>query len=321
MLNNGPYLLGIDYGTESCRVAIFDLEGRPLTFAATPYKTTHPHPGWAEQDPEEWWKALQASCHRAIAAAGISPAAIAGISYDATTLTMVAMDERGNELRPAIMWMDVRPTEQAARAEGSDSVARLYNGAGTSPATAEWYPFKAAWLREHEPETYRKAAHLVDAPDWVTYKLTGEWTTNINSAAIRMYYNRDKGGWPEDFYQTIGCGDVFDKIPERVLDLGTPVGILGTIPAQLLGLRPGIPVAQGLGDAWAGQIGLGSSDPGRWPLLPVPLTSSLASRPPRSTARVSSVPIPTPSCPANIRSRGRGCRPVRCSSGLRTTSP
>ena len=220
MLNNGPYLLGIDYGTESCRVAIFDLAGRPLTFAATPYKTTHPRPGWAEQDPEEWWKALQASCHRAIAAAGISPAAIAGISYDATTLTMVAMDERGNELRPAMMWMDVRATEQAARAENSDSVARLYNGAGVSPATAEWYPFKAAWLREHEPETYRRAAHLVDAPDWVTFKLTGEWTTNINSAAIRMYYNRDKGGWPEDFYETIGCDDVFDKIPGRVLDLG-----------------------------------------------------------------------------------------------------
>lgn len=112
MLNNGPYLLGIDYGTESCRVAIFDLAGRPLTFAATPYKTTHPRPGWAEQDPEEWWKALQASCHRAIAAAGISPAAIAGISYDATTLTMVAMDERGNELRPAMMWMDVRATSR-----------------------------------------------------------------------------------------------------------------------------------------------------------------------------------------------------------------
>ena len=127
MLNNGPYLLGIDYGTESCRVAIFDLEGRPLTFAATPYKTTHPRPGWAEQDPEEWWKALQASCHRAIAAAGISPAAIAGISYDATTLTMVAMDERGNELRPAIMWMDVRATEQAARAEGRPPLQRRRN--------------------------------------------------------------------------------------------------------------------------------------------------------------------------------------------------
>ncbi|MDN6794047.1 MAG: xylulose kinase [Propionibacterium sp.] len=267
MFDKGPYLLGIDYGTESCRVAICDVQGRPLTFAATPYATSHPRPGWAEQNPEDWWNALQASTHRAIANAGVSPAEIAGICYDATTLSMVAMDDHGVELRPAIMWMDVRATDQAARSENSESVARLYNGGGTAPAIAEWYPFKAAWLKENEPETYARAAHLVDAPDWVTYKLTGEWTTNINSAALRMYYNRDKGGWPTDFYETIGCGDVFSKISDRVLDLGTPVGTLGTIPAQLLGLRPGIPVAQGPGDAWAGQIGLGVLDPGSMALI------------------------------------------------------
>ncbi len=267
MIDNGPYLLGIDYGTESCRVAICDRHGHPLTFAATSYPTSHPRPGWAEQNPVDWWNALQASTHKAIASAGISPSSIAGISYDATTLSLVAMNSKGEELRPAIMWMDVRATEQAARAEGSDSVARLYNGAGTAPAIAEWYPFKAAWLKEHEPGVYARATHLVDAPDWVTYKLTGEWTTNINSAALRMYYNRNRGGWPVDFYTTIGCGDVFEKIPERVLDLGTPVGVLGMIPAQLLGLRPGIPVAQGPGDAWAGQIGLGVLEPGSMALI------------------------------------------------------
>ena len=93
MIPEGPYLLGIDYGTESCRVAIFDVQGRPLTFAATPYKTTHPRPGYAEQDPDEWWKALQASCRKALELSGVSPAEIAGISYDATTLTMVAMND------------------------------------------------------------------------------------------------------------------------------------------------------------------------------------------------------------------------------------
>ncbi|MDN6566574.1 MAG: xylulose kinase, partial [Actinomyces sp.] len=146
MFDKGPYLLGIDYGTESCRVAICDVQGRPLTFAATPYATSHPRPGWAEQNPEDWWNALQASTHRAIANAGVSPAEIAGICYDATTLSMVAMDDHGVELRPAIMWMDVRATDQAARSENSESVARLYNGGGTAPAIAEWYPFKAAWL-------------------------------------------------------------------------------------------------------------------------------------------------------------------------------
>ncbi len=264
---DGPYLMGIDFGTESCRVAIFDLAGRPLTFAATTYKTRHPRPGWAEQSPKDWWEALQASSRKALANSGIPAAAIAGISCDATTMTVVPMDAKGEAIRDAIMWMDVRATEQAARAETSDSVARLYNGAGTAPATAEWFPFKAAWLRENEPDTYNAAHKLVDAPDWVTYMLTGEWSVNINSAAIRMYYNRAKGGWPVDFYEHIGCGDVFDKIPEKVLDLGTPVGGLTPAAAQALGLVPGIPVAQGPADAWAGQIGLGVVTPGRMALI------------------------------------------------------
>lgn len=267
MTDSGPYLMGIDFGTESCRVAIFDLTGRPVTFAATGYKTTHPRPGWAEQNPNDWWEALQASSHKALANAGIAASQIAGISYDATTMTVVAMNAKGEELRPAIMWMDVRATEYSARADQSDSWARLVNGGGTAPATAEWYPFKAAWLRDHEPEVWAQAHRVIDAPDWVTYKLTGEWTVNINSAAERMYYDRDHGGWPVDFYQTIGCGDVFDKLPERVLDLGTKVGELSVIAAQLLGLRPGIPVAQGPADAWAGQIGLGVVTPGKMALI------------------------------------------------------
>ena len=264
---NDGYLMGIDYGTESVRVAIFDTKGTPVTFHATPYKTTHPRGGWAEQDPEEWLRCLEASSHKALEKAGISPAAILGISYDATSMTVCALDQNGGALRPAIMWMDVRATEQAARANDIDSVARLYNGAGTAPATAEWFPFKAAWLKEKEPETYDKAYRLVDAPEWITYQLTGEWTLNINSAAHRMYYNRDKGGWPVDFYEGVGCGDVFDKVPERVLDLGAPVGTLTTKAATLLGVRPGIPVAQGAVDAWAGQIGLGVVTPGKMALI------------------------------------------------------
>src|SRR5690625_62610 len=267
MSSSDQYLMGIDFGTESCRVAIFDTRGRPVTFAATAYPTHHPRPGWAEQHPHEWWEALKASTAKALANAGVPAAAIAGISYDATTMTVVAMDRRGEALRPAIMWMDVRATEQAQRAEGSTSVARLYNGGGSAPATAEWYPFKAAWLKENEPEVYKGAYRLVDAPDWITYKLTGEWSININSAALRMYYNRERGGWPEDFYQTIGCGDVFEKMPENIVDLGVRVGELSVLAAQALGLPPGIPVAQGPADAWAGQIGLGVVQPGRMALI------------------------------------------------------
>ena len=142
----GPYVLGIDYGTESCRAGIFDLNGSPIQFAATPYKTTHPRPGWAEQSPQDWWDALVASVNKVLATSGVSAKDIKGISYDATTMTVVAMDKNGNELRNAIMWMDVRATKQTTRAVGTDSVAKKYVGEGSMPHTAEWYTLKAAWL-------------------------------------------------------------------------------------------------------------------------------------------------------------------------------
>lgn len=261
------YLMGIDFGTESVRVAIFDIHGNPITFAATPYKTTHPRPGWAEQNTEDWIGCLEASTHKAIDNAGISPSAILGISYDATTSTVLALDENGRALRPAIMWMDVRATKEAAMVDGSKSVAKLYNGAGTAPASAEWYPFKAAWLKANEPEIYNQAHRIVDATDWATRILTGDWTLSINTASQRMYYNRDKGGWPTDFYEELGIGDIFGKLPTDIAELGSQVGVLSTRAATLMGLVPGIPVAQGSADAWAGQIGLGVVTPGKLALI------------------------------------------------------
>ncbi len=266
-LTGGPYVMGIDFGTESCRVGIFDLVGSPVAFAATTYKTTHPAPGWAEQSPIDWWGALVASTHRVMERAGLQPHQIAGISYDATTMTVVALDQNGESLRPAIMWMDVRATEQAARVIDTKSPARRYTGNGTLPPTAEWFPFKAAWLRENEPETYKNAYRIVDAPDWLTYQLTGEWTLNINTAAHRAYYDRDNGGWPVDLYEEAGAGDIFDKLPETVNDLGTPIGGLAKRAAEQLGLIPGTPVAQGGGDAWHGQIGLNVMRPGKMSLV------------------------------------------------------
>lgn len=258
----GPYLLGIDYGTESCRTAIFDLRGNSMGFAATPYETKFPRPGQAEQSPDDWWEALKASVYRVLDQTGIPARHIAAICADATTMTVVALDKEGNALRNAIMWMDVRATEQAARGDVFDHWAKLYNGGGTMPVTAEWYPFKAAWLKDNEPEIYRAAYRLVDAPDWITYKLTGRWIANLNTAAIRAYYNRDHGGWPVEFYEAVGCGDVFEKLPEDVLPLGQPVEGLSVKAATDLGLTPGIPVIQGGGDAWHGQIGLGAVEPG-----------------------------------------------------------
>jgi len=230
------YVLGIDLGTESARAGIFDLEGRAVATAATTYALTHPRPGWAEQDPDEWWSALVASVREAMQEAGAGADRIAGLSVDATTCTVVALDDSGRHLRPAIMWMDVRASDQARRIGESSDPARRYNAGGTGPVSAEWLPSKLLWLKEKEHETYDGAAHIVDAPDWATFRLTGRLTANVNTAATRGFHDGDAGGWPTGFYEEIGLEDVFEKLPPDVVALGEHVDGLSEAAAEELGL-------------------------------------------------------------------------------------
>ncbi len=262
-----PYLLGIDYGTESCRVAVFDAAGTPVSFAATSYPTSYPQSGWAEQDVDDWYRALVSSAHEALSRAGIDPTLIAGIGFAATSASVVSLDSDGMPLRPAIMWMDVRAAAHAARTTDVLDAMATPGRAANVPASAELFPFKAAWLKEHEPETYRRTAYLLDAPDWLGYRLTGRLRTNENSAAAKMYHDRSVGGFPRDFYTAIGCLDALDKLPVAVEPLGTLLGHLTKATAADLGLPAGIPVAEGCIDAYAGQIGLNVLAPGKMALI------------------------------------------------------
>ncbi|MBV8220007.1 MAG: hypothetical protein JO325_16195 [Solirubrobacterales bacterium] len=263
--NDEAYLLGIDFGTESCRAGLFDSAGRLAAAEVTTYELEHPRPGWAEQDPDEWWSALVESVSKVLDAADVNGDAIAGICADATTCTVVALDDSGRHLRPAIMWMDVRAADQARRIGECDHPARKYNGGG--PVSAEWLPSKLLWLKERESDTYHRAKYLLDAPDWATFRLTGRVTANTNTAAVRGYHDRDSEGWPVSFYEQVGLDDVFEKLAPDVLDLGVPVEGLSEQAAGDLGLRAGTPVVQGGGDAWVGQVGLGVVRPGQMALI------------------------------------------------------
>lgn len=264
-MQNGPYFMGIDGGTESIRVGIFDQEGTPISFASCPYSLSHPHSGWAEQDPDEWWSSLVLAVREAMSKHAIVPESIAGISLDATTCTVVALDEYNHVLRPAILWMDVRAADQARRIAETRDPALKYNGRGS--VSAEWMPCKALWLKEHEAQVYDAAHHICEYADWLIYRLTGEWTTSINIASLRWYYDRDSGGFSRSFYQAIGLEDLLDKFPARVLEMGTVVAGLSRQAAAELGLRPGTPVAEGGGDAMVGTIGMDVLAPGKIALI------------------------------------------------------
>ncbi|HEV8044358.1 MAG TPA: FGGY family carbohydrate kinase, partial [Rubrobacter sp.] len=264
-MSEGPYVLGIDYGTESVRVGIFDLEGTPVVFAGETYSLKHPYSGWAEQDPDEWWSCLVKATRRALDEGHVSSEEIAGLSVDATTCTVVAVDKKDKVLRPAIMWMDVRAVDQAIRVQETEDPALKYNG--FARVSAEWMPSKALWLKEKEPDTYQNAEHVCECLDWITHRLTGEWTASINTASFRWYYDRNEGGFPESLYGALGLDDLLEKFPQQVLDMGKVAGELRKEAAEELGLLAGIPVAEGGGDAFVALVGLNVLEPRKMALI------------------------------------------------------
>lgn len=258
-------LLGIDIGTSGARAGIFDRNGNSLIFCEKSIPLYTPHSGWAEQDPDDWWQAVGAACRQAIQDSGLNPADIAGVSFDTTSCTVVVSGDDMVPLRPAILWMDMRASDQAKRIAASGHPMLKYNGYG--PVSAEWLPSKALWLKENEPELYQKATRIYECTDWLTYQLTGQFTASLNHASCRWYYNSREGGYMADFYACIGLEDLLPKLPEQVVPMGTQVGTLTERAAAHLGLRPGIPVGEGGADAFVGVIGLNAIQPGKMALI------------------------------------------------------
>ena len=261
------YFLGVDGGTEGIRAFVFDLEGRPLGSHATAYATAFPEPSWAEQDPEEWWRCMAASVQGALARAGKTAADIAALCADTTCCSVVALDQSGAPLRPAMIWMDVRSAREADDVAATGDPALRVNGAGSGSVSAEWMIPKALWMQRHQPEIFARAAKVGEYQDYINLRLTGRWVGALNNMAVRWHYQTRHGGVPQSLLKSLGLDDLAGKWPVDVLAPGEVIGPLTAAAAAHLGLKPGTPVVQGGSDASMGVIGLGVTEPGEMALI------------------------------------------------------
>ena len=156
------YVIGIDGGTESLRAHVFDTMGRDVGGAVSDYDTVFPAPGRAEQDPQDWWRAIGEAVRGAVRTAGVDARDVAALALDTTSATVVVTDEAGDPLRPAILWMDVRAEEEASVVMRTGDAALQLNGAGAGPVSAEWMIPKALWLKRHERDLYDHAATICE---------------------------------------------------------------------------------------------------------------------------------------------------------------
>ena len=244
--------MGIDGGTGGIRVGLYDLDGNCLSFASKEYPTDFPEPGYAQQRPEDWWKALAIAVKQALDKGNIRPEQIAALACDSTCTSVVVCQKDGTPLYPCIIWMDVRAAKEAD--ELLEKTNEFY-----SP---EWMPPKLAWLKRNERKVYDEAEVFCEYQDWLTYKLTGKWCMNINTACNWGYSNKD--GFSHKIYEALDIADALNKFPSsEVFKVGDLIGTLSKQAAEELGLYEGLPIAQGGVDSSIGLLGIGVNKTGK----------------------------------------------------------
>jgi hypothetical protein len=253
-----PLLLGLDFGTSGVRAGVYDADARVmLAEREAPSATTHPRPGWAEQNPEDWWRSTVVAVRAALEAAGSR--AIAGVTVATTASTVVVADRDGKPLRPAILWMDCRAAAESAATEKVEHPVLAYSGGGDA---VEWLVPKAMWLAAYEPDVYRRADVICEAIDFVNFRLTGRWVASQMNATCKWNYDPLKRRFAPELFKAFGVPDLLDKLPTEVIRVGDPIGPMSAAAAEELGIETRPLVAQGGIDAHIGVLGAATVAPG-----------------------------------------------------------
>ncbi|MCA9298202.1 MAG: xylulokinase [Phycisphaerales bacterium] len=240
--------LGIDIGTSSTKGVVCDPDGRVIEVASAPHPLHRPKPGWSEQDPHDWWTSVSAVC------TALSHHAIEGLAFSGQMHGSVFLDEHDEVIRPALLWNDQRTASQCEAIEraagGREGIVALVGNAALPGFTLP----KILWLREHEPSNFARLRHVMLPKDYIAWRLTGCFATDVGDGAGTLLLDVDRRDWSE---KALALFDIDRAMLPPVLESGTEVGRLTGEAARGLGLRADIPVIIGSGDNQMGAIGAG----------------------------------------------------------------
>jgi xylulokinase len=234
-------LVGLDVGTTGVKALAVSPDGEVLARAEEEYPLATPRPGWAEQDPEDWWQAAET----ALAALGVGDAG--GIGLSGQMHGLVVLDGSERVLRPAILWNDQRTAVECAEIEERIGLARLVELTGNRALPGFTAP-KLLWLRKHEPELYGRIEHVLLPKDYVRLRLTGERATDVADASGTLLFDVAQRRWSEQIVEDL---ELRREILPRVFE-----------STEISAEKDGVSVAAGAGDQAAGALGVGVVGPG-----------------------------------------------------------
>lgn len=251
------YLLGLDVSTTGSKALLIDETGVVIASHTTPNPISQPQPLWSEQAPADWWQGIQQSIKTVvqhIADAG----AIQAIGLTGQMHGLVCLDEQGAVLRPSILWNDQRTQAECDWITETIGEKRLIQLTGNRALTGFTAP-KIIWVRNHEPDVYAQIAHILLPKDYVRFKLTGDYATDLAGAAGTSLLDVNQRTWSEQVLEEL---DIPLAWMPKTHEGPEVTGVVNEEAAQLTGLKPGTPVVGGGGDQAAQATGVGAVETG-----------------------------------------------------------
>lgn len=246
-------LLGIDVGTSACKVALFDLDGNVISQATKEYPVYFPAPGYAEQNPLEWWQAICHAAREAVQAIPIDARQIAGVGVDGQSWSAIPVDRQGNVLNHTPIWMDTRAENICRRVTEELGFQRIFSVSG-NPFEPTYTTPKMIWFKKNMPEVYQNTYKFLQSNSYIVYKMTDVMTQDVSQGYGLHFFNMKSKQWDEKLCNEMGIS--LEKLPE-IYPCHQVVGTITQNAAQEMGLPAGIPVVAGGLDAACGTLGAG----------------------------------------------------------------
>ncbi|MFZ3151904.1 MAG: xylulokinase [Anaerolineaceae bacterium] len=252
------YYLGIDLGTSSVKVLAINSDHEIVGDTSREYPVYYPQEKWAEQDPNDWWEQTATAIRNLIEKYQIPSGSVAAIGFSGQMHGLVALDEHNEVLFPAILWCDQRTEEECGditRAFGSD-LLREYTG---NKALTGFTAPKVLWIKKNQPELFAKIKHILLPKDYLRYKLTGDYATDVSDASGTLMFDVRNRQWSKPVCDYLGVDE--SQLP-IVYESYEVTGKVSEEVKALLGLTGEVLVVGGAGDQAAGAVGTGTVEEG-----------------------------------------------------------
>ena len=247
-------LLGIDVGTGGTRAVLIDSDGRIITSATVEHiPFASPRTGWAEQEPQDWWRAASAVVRTVLSSEGVRPEEIGAVGLSGQMHGSVLLDARDEVVRPAIIWCDQRTETQCSALTDKVGAERLIE-LTCNPALTGFTLPKMLWVRELEPEVWQRVRAVLLPKDYVRLQLTGDKATDVADASGTLMFDVKHRKWSEEM---LASAEIDESLLPRVYESPQVTGVVSAAGATATGLRAGTPVVAGAGDQAAGAVGMG----------------------------------------------------------------